>query len=544
MLVGANPAETLPPLMQYFDELRRRGGKLIVVDPRRTLTVDYAALHLQLTPGTDAALGNGLLHVAIRDRLIDPDFIAARTSGFDSVRHKVASYWPARVERITGVPAKQIVETAHMLGQAERSVVLTARGPEQQVQGVANVLSFINLSLALGQCGKPLAGFGCLTGQGNGQGGREHGQKADQLPGYRKLDNPEHRREIAARWGIDERDLPGPGVHATEMLAQLGEPGGLRMLWVMGANLIVSAPNASTLAERLARLDLLVVSDLFLSDTAELADVVLPVCQWAEYSGTTTNFEGRLLYRSAAVEPPPGVLTDLQILKRVATALGRGDAIVDAPEAAFAELARTSAGGKADYAGFSHARVREDSALFWPCPSPDHPSTPAPFLDRFATPDGRARFHAVDHTSPAESPDEEYPLYLTSGRVLSQYQSGTQTRRVGALRAAEPDPFVEIHPQLAATYGISERSWVTLRTRRGAATFRARFAPTIRLDTLFVPFHFAGDGRANNLTGAAVDPQSKIPEFKISAVAISAAPPNVSGASSSSQPAPTGATDD
>src|SRR5271166_1744332 len=222
MIAGGNPAETMPPIMQYFEEQMARGGRLIVSDPRLTATARVATLHLRLTPGTDAALAKGLLHVAIQRNLIDRGFIEARTTGFEAVRHACASYWPDRVERITGVPAKQVIAAAHMLGEAATAMVLTARGPEQQSHGVDNVLAFINLVLALGKAGKPHCGYGCLTGQGNGQGGREHGQKADQLPGYRKLDNPRHRAEIAAIWGIDAADLPAPGLSANELLAGLG----------------------------------------------------------------------------------------------------------------------------------------------------------------------------------------------------------------------------------------------------------------------------------------------------------------------------------
>lgn len=520
LLIGANPAETMPPLMQYFDEQRANGGRLIVIDPRRTRTAEYATQHLQLTPGTDAALANGLLYVAIRDGLIDAEFIEQRTRGFEAVKHVVASYWPDRVERITGVPAAQVIEAAHTLGEAKSAYFMTARGAEQQVQGVNNVLAFINLCLALGKAGRPDCGFGCMTGQGNGQGGREHGQKSDQLPGYRRLDDPRDRALIAERWGIAEADLPGPGTHATDMLMHLGEPGGLRALLVMGANLVVSAPNAKPLDQRLGKLDLLVVADPFLSETAERADVVLPVCQWAEYDGTTTNLEGRVLLRRRATDPPAGVRTDLEILKRLAIALDRSSAIVAEPARAFDELAAASAGGRADYAGLSHARLGEAKGVFWPCPSPEHPGTPEPFIERFATEDGRARFHAVNYDRPAEEPDEEYPFYLTTGRLLSQYQSGTQTRRVASLCEAEPEPFVEIHPQLAATLGLADRDLAVLRTRRGSAEFRVRLTRSIRLDTLFVPFHWGGVGRANTLTNDAVDPSSKIPEFKIAAVRI------------------------
>jgi assimilatory nitrate reductase catalytic subunit len=520
LLVGANPAETMPPLVQYFDEQRTRGGRLLVADPRRTATAALASMHLQLAPGTDAALANGLLHVAVRDKLIDLDFIAARTVGFDAVRHGVQAYWPDRAERITGVPARKVVEAAHLLGEAATAMVMTARGPEQQSVGVDNVLAFINLTLALGQVGKPHCGFGCITGQGNGQGGREHGQKSDQLPGYRRLDNPAHREHVAAIWGIPAADLPGPGRSATEMLGDLGEEGGVRVLLVMGSNPIVSMPNARTLQPGLDRLDLLVVADLFLSETAQTADVVLPSCQWAEEEGTMTNLEGRLLYRRAARAPSGDARSDLQILVLLAKALGRGQFMSDVPEEVFDELRRCTAGGIADYAGISYDRLRRGEALFWPCPSDAHPGTPRLFLERFPTPDGRARFHAVEHKGPAEQPDEQYPLYLTTGRVMAQYQSGTQTRRVPSLCEADPQPFAEMHPQIAATYGIGAGDWVALRTRRGQIRVKARLNPSMRLDTVFLPFHWAGAGRANTLTNDALDPDSKIPEFKIAAVAI------------------------
>jgi assimilatory nitrate reductase catalytic subunit len=529
LLVGANPAETMPPLVQYFDEQRARGGTLLVADPRKTPTAALASIHLQLTPGTDSALANGLLHVAVRDGLIDREFIATRTTGFDAVRQVVGSYWPDRAERITGVPARRIVEAAHVLGEAATAILMTARGPEQQSHGVDNVLAFINLALALGKVGKPHCGFGCITGQGNGQGGREHGQKSDQLPGYRRLDNPEHRAHVAAIWGIPAEDLPGPGRSAMEMLGDLGEEGGVRVLLVMGSNLVVSTPNARSLEPRLDKLDLLVVADLFLSETAQRADVVLPACQWAEEEGTMTNLEGRLLYRRAARAPPGDAQSDLQILAMLAQGLGRGQFMSVVPEEVFDELRRCSAGGVADYAGITYERLRRGEGLFWPCPSVAHPGTPRLFLERFPTPDGRARFHAVEYAGAAETPDEEYPLYLTTGRVLAQYQSGTQTRRVPSLNDAEPEPFVEMHPQIAAAFGIATGDWVAVKTRRGCVRLKARLTPSMRLDTVFVPFHWAGIGRANTLTNDALDPDSKIPEFKIAAVAIEKAKPEETG---------------
>ncbi len=520
LLVGSNLAETMPPVMQYFQEQKARGGSLIVVDPRATPTAAASTLHLQITPGTDAALANGLLNIAIKEGYLDEAFIAARTRDFEAVRRVASSYWPDRVERITGVSEQQLRLAARLLGQAETAMILTARGPEQQSHGVGNVLAFINLALALGKAGKPHCGYGCLTGQGNGQGGREHGQKADQLPGYRRLDNPEHRAFIAGVWGVAEQDLPLPGRSAYEMLDAMGAEGGVRALLVFGSNLAVSAPNAGHIEKRLGELDFLMVSDFFLSETAERADVVLPSAQWAEEDGTMTNLEGRVILRQRAMPPPSGVCTDLEVLAALAERLGYGRFFPSDPAEVFEELRRASAGGAADYSGITYQRILREDGIFWPCPSEDHPGTPRLFLERFATGDGRARFHAVEFHPAAEEPDHEYPLYLTTGRIMAQYQSGTQTRRIAALMQGSPEAFVQIHPSMARTYGIGDGEPVRLTTRRGVALLVAQLTPSIRMDTLFVPFHFGATGRANLLTNPALDPVSKMPEFKVCAVRI------------------------
>jgi len=517
LLVGSNLAETMPPVMQYFQQQKRRGGSLIVVDPRCTPTAQASTLHLQITPGTDAALANGLLHIAIQEGYLDEEFIAARTQGFEIVRKVASSYWPARVERITGIPEQLLIQAARLLEKSATAMILTARGPEQQSHGVDNVLAFINLALALGKAGKPCCGYGCLTGQGNGQGGREHGQKADQLPGYRRLDNPEHRAHIAKVWGIAEDDLPAPGLSAYEMLDGMGAEGGVRALLVFGSNLSVSAPHTGNIEKRLESLDFLMVSDFFLSETAERADVVLPSAQWAEEEGTMTNLEGRVILRRQAMAPPTGVLTDAEMLAAMAQRLGCAASFPSVPAEIFSELRRASAGGVADYSGITYDRILRQDGVFWPCPSEDHPGTPRVLLDRFATADGRARFHPVEFRSPAEEPDREFPLYLTTGRILAQYQSGTQTRRIAALVASSPRAFVQIHPSMARTYGIQEGDEVRLTTRRGTAVVSAQLTQSIRMDTLFVPFHFEGSGRANLLTNPALDPVSRMPEFKVCA---------------------------
>ncbi|TQJ25129.1 assimilatory nitrate reductase (NADH) alpha subunit apoprotein [Micromonospora sp. A202] len=528
LLVGANPAETMPPLVRWLTEQRRGGGRLIVVDPRVTATARQADLHLQPLPGTDLAVANALLHIALTEGWVDRSYVAERTTAFEAVRRSVAAWWPARTEQLSGVPVADLEETARALGTGGRVIILTARGAEQHAKGVDTVTAYVNLALALGLPGRDGSGYGCLTGQGNGQGGREHGQKADQLPGYRRIDDPAAREHVAGVWGVPADELPGPGVPAYQLLDSLGTPNGPRALLVFGSNPVVSAPRASRIEGRLRDLDLLVVADLLLSETAALADVVLPTAQWAEEDGTMTNLEGRVLRRRALRPPPPDVRTDLDIISALAARLAPDEAAATEaaarfpadPAAVFAELRRASAGGIADYAGISWARIDGDDGVWWPCPTEDGPDTPRLFAERFATPDGRARFHPVDHRPAAEEVCSAYPLHFTTGRVLAQYQSGTQTRRVPALRRAAPEAFVELHPDLAARLGIGDGDPVRVTSRRGELCAPARLSAGIRPDTVFAPFHYPGAGRANSVTNDAVDPISGMPEFKICAVRV------------------------
>src|SRR6185437_12393322 len=485
LLAGSNAAETMPPFSRWLADQQAGGGALIVIDPRRTPTARRAALHLQPTPGTDLALANGLLHIAIAAGAVDEAYVAARTSGFAAARRLAAAYWPERVERITGVTVAEQRAAVRLLAAAGRAVILTARGAEQHSKGVDTVSAFINLALALGLPGTPGSGYGCLTGQGNGQGGREHGQKADQLPGARRIDDPDARAHVAGVWGLDPALIPGPGRSAYELLDSLGTPAGARALLVMGANVAVSAPAAGRIAARLAALDFLAVCDPLLSETAAGADVVLPVAQWAEETGTMTNLEGRVLLRRRAAAPPAGVRTDLEVIAALARRLDAAGNWDPDPERVFAELRRASAGGPADYSGISYDRIASEDGVFWPCPAPGHPGTPRMFLDRFATPDGRARFFPAEHRPPAEDIDAEYPAYLTTGRLLQHYQSGAQTRRVPALRKAQPEPFVEVHPDLAAACFLEEGDLARVVSRRGEARGRVRITDTVRADTVF-----------------------------------------------------------
>jgi assimilatory nitrate reductase catalytic subunit len=516
LLVGTNPAETMPPFTRWLADQQANGGSLIVVDPRYTPTAKRATLHLQVTPGTDLALANGLLHLVIASGHVDLDYVRERTVGFDEAARVAASYWPERVERITGVPVAEQRAAAELLVNAERAMVLTARGAEQHSKGVDTVTALINLALALGLPGTPGSGYGCLTGQGNGQGGREHGQKADQLPGYRKLDDPAARAHVAAVWGVDPQTLPGPGRSAYEMLATLGDE--VRTLLVMGSNVTVSVPSSGRIQDGLARLDFLAVSDVVLSETAALADVVLPVAQWAEETGTMTNLEGRVLLRRRALHPPEGVRTDLDVIAGLAKRLDAPGSWPTEPVVVFDELRAASAGGPADYAGITYERIVAEDGVFWPCPSELHAGTPRMFLDRFATPDGRARFVAVEHRAVAEDIDDEYPVYLTTGRLLQHYQSGAQTRRVPALNDAQPAPFVEIHPDLAELHQLDEGEAVRVVSRRGSALGLVRITESIRRDTVFMPFHWGGAASVNLVTNPALDPISRMPEFKVCAV--------------------------
>ncbi|MEV4844450.1 molybdopterin oxidoreductase family protein [Micromonospora matsumotoense] len=518
LLAGANVAETMPPLMPHLDR-----AELIVMDPRRTATAQRAALHLQPTPGTDLALALGLLHVALAEGLVDQDYVRGRTRGFDPAAQRAMAWWPERVEEISGVPASAQRRAVRMLARSRNTYVLTGRGVEQHSTGTDTVAGFINLALALGLPGRVGSGYGCLTGQGNGQGGREHGQKADQLPGYRSITDPAARAHTARVWGVPPDELPGPGRSAYELLDALGTAHGPQGLLVFGSNPAVSAPHAGHVTARLASLDLLVVADFVPSETARMADVVLPVTQWAEEEGTLTNLEGRVLRRRALLSPPPEVRSDLQVLHDLAVRLGEpGDRYPADPREVFDELRAASRGGRADYSGISYERLDAGEVLHWPCPDTQgaHPGTPRLFLDRFAHPDGRARFAEVDHRGPAEEISPAYPFYATTGRVLAHYQSGAQTRRVRQLNEAVPEPFLEIHPDSAARCGLAERGLAVVSSARGTMTARVRLDPTMRLDTVFVPFHFPGDGRANQFTHPALDPRSGMPEFKVCAVRI------------------------
>jgi assimilatory nitrate reductase catalytic subunit len=514
--------------VQHLAGARRAGG-LVVVDPRRSATAALCdgggGLHLQPFPGTDQVLLLGLLHVLVRSGRTDSAYVEGRTVGWEATARSVSDLWPERVASITGVPAPLVEQAAHRLADAapvhggRGAMVLTGRGVEQHVDGSDTVAAAINLALALGLPGRPASGWGCLTGQGNGQGGREHGQKADQLPGYRSITDPAAREHTAAVWGIGPDDLPGAGVPAIELLTRCGDT--VKALFVHGSNPVVSAPDASAVTARLRSLDLLVVCDVVPSETARLADVVLPVTQWAEEEGTVTSLEGRVLRRRRALAPPPGVRDELEVLADLAERLGAPVRFETDPALVFDELARASAGGRADYSGLSHSGLDAvDEGPHWPAADPA--GTPRLFADRFAHPDGLARFHPVRPSAVGEALRHDAPVQLVTGRVLAHYQSGAQTRRVPALTQSSPEAFVEVHPRLAERLGLREGEPAEVVSARGSVVVPVRVSTGIRPDTVFMPFHWPGS--ANELTIDAVDPVSGMPELKGCAVQVRPAP--------------------
>jgi assimilatory nitrate reductase catalytic subunit len=518
IVAGANISETFPTLTHWIWKARDRGAKLIVVDPRVIPLARTADVHLDVKPGTDSALYGAMLKYLVDNDMLDHDFIDNYTSGFDMTIDAVKDYTLEWAEEVTGIKKEKIKEAAELWGKAKTSFLLHARGIEHHSKGVDNVLGCINLVLATGRIGKPYCGYGTITGQGNGQGGREHGHKCDQLPGNRDIENPEHRKYISEVWGIDEKDLPGKGLSAYEIIEAIHR-GEIKGLISLCFNPLVSLPNSNYVREALEKLEYYVCIDFFLNETARHADIVLAGSLQEEEEGTTTSAEGRVIRIRQAVTPPGDARTDTSILLELAERLGVKDKFTyENSEAVFNELRVASKGGTADYNGITYKRIEDNMGMFWPCPTEDHPGTPRLWEDKkFKTPDGKAHFNPAPYKLPGEVTDENYPVTLTTGRVVSQYLSGTQTRRIGKLVDQFPEPLLEIHPEMAAKYGIQQNELIKVSTRRGEGIFPANIVETIRKDTVFIPYHWPGLKSANLLTPGTLDPISKIPEFKVSA---------------------------
>lgn len=518
LIAGANVAECSPITTDYVWRCRDNGGKLIIIDPRMTPITRNADLYLPVRPGTDVILLMSLLHVILRDGFEDREFIEKYTTGFEQVAESVKQYDPKRAADLTGVPPDAIEKAARWFGKAERAIALHARGIEHQSKGVENCSAMINLCLATGNIGREGAGCSMITGQGNGQGGREHGQKCDQLPGQRQIDDPAARAHVAKVWGITPEEIPQAGLSAQEIMNAI-HAGEIKALFSMCFNPMVSLPNSDFTREALDKLEFFGVVDFFLSETAQHADVVLAGSLQEEDEGVVANVEGRVIHIQKAVNPPGNARVDWEIYCDLARRLGKEKFFpYRSSREIFDELREASRGGHADYYGITYEKIDRQFGVFWPCPSLDHPGTPRLFEDmKSMHADGKLRFVLTPYRESGDPVNEDFPVYLTTGRVVSQYLSGTQTRRIGALVDQYPQPRVEIHPRLAEQYGIKDGEWVMVTTRRAEITLRAMVVRTIRPDTVFIPYHWSGPRSANKLTHRTLDPRSKIPEYKVSA---------------------------
>jgi assimilatory nitrate reductase catalytic subunit len=521
LVVGANVGECAPITTDYIWRARDHGARLIVADPRMTPISRNADLYLPLRPGTDLVLLMSMLHVVLRDGLEDRKFIAEHTVGFDAVAESVKGYDPRSAAERTGVPPESIERAARWFAEGPRSVAMHARGTEHQSKGVENVLALLNLTLATGNIGREGCGCTMITGQGNGQGGREHGQKCDQLPGGRSIADPAARAHVAKVWGIAPEEIPQAGLSAQEIMNAI-HAGEIKALLSTCFNPLVSLPQAAFTREALSKLEFFGVIDFFMSETAQHADVVLAGSLQEEEEGVTANVEGRVIHIQKAVDPPGNARADSWIICEIARRLGQGPKFAfSSTREIFDELREASRGGIADYYGISYERIDREYGVPWPCPSPDHPGTPRLFEGGVSLfPDGKCRFNVTEWRESGDPIAEDFPLYFTTGRVVSQYLSGTQTRRLGGLVDMYPEPRVELHPRLAEANGIADGDWVTVTSRRGEITLRALVVRTIRPDTVFVPYHWANEKSANVLTHRTLDPRSKIPEFKVSACRI------------------------
>ena len=528
-IIGSNTAECHPIVFRRIKRRKEQAPeevKVVVVDPRRTETADIADLHLPVRPGADIALLNAILAVLIEEQLIDREFIAAHTHGWEEVQATLAHYTPEAVQEVCGLSAGRIREAARLFGRARAVISLWSMGLNQSTVGVLKNNAVINLHLATGQIGKPGAGPFSLTGQPNAMGGREVGGLAHLLPGYRAVLDPQQRAEVAALWGVPPEHLsPKPGYAAVELFHALAE-GTVKAVWIMGTNPAVSMPDLDLVEKGLRQAELVVVQDAYHpTDTTSFADVLLPAAQWPEKEGVMTNSERALTYLPRLVQPPGEALPDWQILTMFARELGLKEAFAfESAEEVFEEFKRFTRGRLMDISGVTYARLRR-GAVQWPCPSPDHPGTPRLYTDRrFPTPDGRARFISVEHAEPAERPSREYPLVLTTGRVKNQWHTMTRTGKVENLLKSCREPFVELHPQDARRYRIQDGDFVEVTSRRGKLVAQARVTAEIAPGTCFVPFHW-GRGMgfykcANNLTLDACDPLSRQPELKAAAVQV------------------------
>ena len=510
LVIGSNTNENHPVIAARIKRAARLKNKdLIVIDPRRQDLVRHARLWLRQIPGTDIALINGMMQVIIEEQLYDQTYVAERTENFEALKETVAKYTPEYAERICGVPASQLTAAARMYARARAGSIVYCMGITQHTVGTDNVKTLANLAMLCGNVGIHGGGVNPLRGQNNVQGACDMGGLPNVFSGYQPVTDAANRKKIAEAWGV--ANLPDwAGMAMTEMLPAIAQ-GGIKALYIIGENPALTDPDSDHAIKAMQALELLVVQDLFLTETGKLADVVLPAASFAEKDGTFSNTERRVSRVRQAIPPVGQAKPDWQIICEIAGRLGYPMKYAG-PEEIFEEIRRLTP----SYAGISYQRL-EAGGLQWPCPNAEHPGTVYLHKDRFSR--GLGMFFAIEHRDPAEMPDAEYPLYLTTGRLLYQYHSGTMSRRAPGLVEKAPECRVEMAAADAARYGIADGQQVRVRTRRGKITAKAQISDKAIPGTIFLPFHYA-EASANKLTNAALDPVSKIPEYKVCAVQI------------------------
>lgn len=513
LITGSNTSENHPVISSFVKRaVKDRGARLIVVDPRRIKIASFAHQYLRQNLGTDVAWLNGMMHVIIKEDLHDKSFVEERTKGFEELCETVEKYTPEYVETITGIPADDLVAAARLYASGKPASILYCMGITQHISGTDNVKCLANLAMLCGNMGVEGGGVNPLRGQNNVQGACDMGGLPNVYPAYQNVSDPVAKEKFEKAWGVTGLS-DKPGLTATKMVPAAHD-GDLKALYIIGENPLVSDADLNHAEKSLANLDLLLVQDIFLNETAEKADVVLPATCFAEKEGTFSNTERRVQRVRKAVDPPGEAMDDWQITCGIAKRMG-----YDMEYASAEEIMKEISQVAPSYCGITYPRI-EDTGLHWPVPTPDHPGTPVLHIGRFAI--GRGVFHSIEWIPPAETVDDEYPLYLTTGRVLYHYHTGTMTMKSDGLNERVPECFLEVSPEDARSYDLEEGARVKVASRRGEIEARVTISSKSITGTVFLPFHF-GKSAANKLTNAALDPISGIPEFKVCAVRVSKA---------------------
>ncbi len=510
LVIGSNTTSQHPIISGRMIQAKKNGAELIVVDTRKIPLAEYADIFVNLKPGSNVAFLNGILHILIWENLVDHDFIRDKTEGFEDLKEMVRGFTPEKVSDITGIPPETLKKTALMFGRAEKAMIFYAMGITQHTTGTDNVKAVANLAMATGNLGRPFTGVNPLRGQNNVQGACDMGALPNVMTGYQPVANFDVRARFEDHWGLELSDTPG--LTLVEMMAA-ARKGILKAMMVMGENPMISDPDTGHVQKALESLDLLVVQDIFMTETAQLAHVVLPACSFAEKEGTFTNTDRRVQRVRQAIAPVGESKPDWQIICELAGVMNASGFDFASPEEIMAEIASVTP----SYGGITYERLDNGEVLSWPCLDKDHSGTPFLYENGFAR--GRGLFSAVDYRPPAELPDQNFPYILSTGRIPFHFHGGSMTRRIDVLNREAPEAFMNIHPEDAARLGIEEGQEVTVRSRRGEIAIKAARTDEVQPGNVFIPMHFA-ECTVNRLTDSRIESQAKIPDFKVCAVNI------------------------